>query len=224
MATKSRISNWAQQLAAATPALEEDQQRIALHIYHLIAATGQPITVAQISEDAGVSAERVEESLRSWPLVLWDDQERVIGFWGIHSEPIKPMHSIGVDGTTVYAWCAWDTLFITELLGRQTRVTSTDPQTGDEIRLDVTPEGVISLDPTGSVVSLLLPEGGLTDDAIQRFCHKVHFFSSPESATAWIDGRPGMFTATVEEAFALGKTTNRLRMGAVINNIDQEFR
>lgn len=224
MATHSSISDWAQQLAAATPALDEEQQRIALHVYHLIAASGQPITVIQISESTGVSAERVEESLRSWPLVLWDDQERVVGFWGIHSKPITPTHSIAVDGITVYAWCAWDTLFITEILGRQTRVSSTDPQTGDEIYLDVTPEGVISLDPGGSVVSLLLPEGGLTDDAIQRFCHKVHFFTSPESAEAWIDGRPGLFTTTVEEAFDLGKATNRLRLGAVIDNIDQELR
>ena len=224
MAAESNINEWAQQLAAATPTLDEEQQRIALHVYHLIAATGQPVTIAQISNSAGVSAERTEENLRSWPLVLWDDQGQVVGFWGIHSEPITPTHSIGVDGTTVYAWCAWDTLFITEILGRQTQVTSTDPQTGDEICLAVTPEGVISLDPEGSVVSLLLPEGGLTDDAIQRFCHKVHFFTSPESAEAWIDGRPELFAMTVEEAFELGKATNRLRMGAVIGNIDQEIR
>jgi hypothetical protein len=65
-------------------------------------------------------------------------------------------------------------------------------------------------------VSFLLPEHGLTDDAIQRFCHKVHFFTSPESAEAWIDGRPGLFAITVEEAFELGQVTNRLRMGSVI--------
>ena len=152
------------------------------------------------------------------PLVLWDDRDRVVGFWGIHAEPISPTHAMEVDGTTVYTWCAWDTLFITGILGRSTQVTSTDPQTGETVRLTVTPEGVTSVEPCGSVVSLLLPEDGLTDDAIQRFCHKVHFFTSPESAAAWIGGRPGLFHVTVDEAFELGRATNRLRMGAVLND------
>jgi hypothetical protein len=45
----------------------------------------------------------------------------------------------------------------------------------------------------------------------------VHFFTSPESAEAWIDGRPGLFTVSVDDAFELGRVTNRLRMGAVID-------
>lgn len=216
MTTDTRINAWAEQLAAATPTLDHEQQRIALHVYHLIAATARPNTVAQIADAAGVSEARVEESLRSWPLVLRDNQGRVVGFWGIHAEHITPTHAIEVDGTTVYAWCAWDTLFITELLGRPTQVSSTDPNNGGRVELGVTPDGIVSVDPPGAVVSLLLPEDGLTDEAIQRFCHKVHFFTSPESAEEWIADRPGMFAITVDEAFQLGRATNRLRMGTVI--------
>lgn len=221
MSNDIRIRGWAEQLAAATPKLDPDQQRMAYQIYQLIAKTAAPVTITQIAAASRVTAARVEESLRSWPLVLWDDQDRVVGFWGIHSEPITPTHALEVDGTTVYAWCAWDTLFITEILGRPTLVTSTDPQQGTTIRLTVTPDGVTSLDPPQAVVSLLLPEDGLTDDAIQRFCHKVHLFASPESAKAWIAGRPGLFTVTVDEAFELGRVTNRLRMGAVIDGLQR---
>lgn len=221
MTTDTKIRGWAEQLAAATPTLDPEQQRIALQVYRLIAETSEPVTITQIANRAGVPAARVEESLRAWPLVLWDDQDRVVGFWGIHAGHITPTHAIEVEGTTVYAWCAWDTLFITEILGRQTRVTSTDPQQGTPIRLTVTPDGVTSLEPPQAVVSLILPEVGLTDDAIQRFCHKVHFFTSPDSARAWIAGRPDMFTVTVDEAFELGRVTNRLRMGNVIGGTDR---
>jgi alkylmercury lyase len=224
MTTESRISTWADQLAAATPTLDPEEQLIALRIYRLIADSAEPVTVSQIAESAGVPIARVEESLRAWPLVLRDDQERVVGFWGIHAEHVTPTHAIEVDGTTVYAWCAWDTLFITEILGRPTRVTSNDPHTGETVRLTVTPEGVTGLEPARTVVSLLLPEDGLTDDAIQRFCHKVHFFTSPESAEAWIDGRPGLFHVTVDEAFELGRVTNRLRMGSVFDDADGDQR
>jgi alkylmercury lyase len=221
MATQTRIKAWANQLAAATPTLTEDQQRIAKLIYQQIAANARPVTVGQIAESANVAPEYVEESLRSWPLVLWDDRGRVIGFWGIHSEHITPTHAMEVDGTTIYTWCAWDTLFITEILGRPSQVRSTDPHTGETVRLTVTPEGVTSVEPFGTVVSLLLPEDGLTDDAIQRFCHKVHFFTSPESAEAWIDDRAGLFHVTVDEAFELGRVTNRLRMGTVLDHADR---
>lgn len=224
MATETKITGWAEQLAAATPTLNADQQRIALHIYQQVAATARPVAVDQIAESVNVAPEYVEQSLRSWPLVLWDDQGRVVGFWGIHAEPLDPTHAMEVDGSTVYTWCAWDTLFITEILGRSTQVRSTDPQTGERVRLTVTPEGVISVEPSGTVVSLLLPEDGLTDDAIQRFCHKVHFFTSPESAEAWIGGRPGLFHVTVDEAFELGRVTNRLRMGAVLDHADGAHR
>jgi alkylmercury lyase len=220
MVTTSELNVWAAQLVAASPSLDVDQQRIAKHVYDQIAATARPVAVGQIAEGVGLPVEFVDESLRSWPLVLWDDEGRVVGFWGIHAEPISPTHVMEVDGSTVYTWCAWDTLFITEILGRPTKVTSTDPQTGDTVRLTVIPEGVTSVEPSGSVVSLLLPEDGLTDDAIQRFCHKVHFFTSPESAEAWIDDRPGLFHVTVDEAFELGRVTNRLRMGAVLDGAD----
>lgn len=117
MTIDTKIEDWARHLAAATPTLDHEQQRIAQHVYHLIAANAEPATVAQIADAAKVLPDRVEESLRSWPLVLWDDQDRVVGFWGIHANHISPTHAIAVDDTTVYAWCAWDTLFITEILG-----------------------------------------------------------------------------------------------------------
>jgi len=220
MSAETKIDVWAHQLAAATPTLDPEQQRIAQDIYKLIATTGRPVTVGQIADSADTSAHRVEKSLRSWPLVLWDEDGRVVGFWGIHAERLEPTHAMEVDGTTVFAWCAWDTLFITEILGRPTQVRSTDPHTGNKVELVVAPDGVTNLEPKGAVVSLLLPEDGLTEDAIQRFCHKVHFFTSPESAEAWIDGRPGLFTVTVDEAFELGRATNRLRMGTVFGDSD----
>jgi alkylmercury lyase len=219
-AAEAEIDVWAHQLAAATPTLDPEQQRIAQQIYKLIASRGRAVTVGEIADSADSSTHRVEERLRSWPLVLWDGNGRVVGFWGIHAGRLEPTHAMEVDGTTVFAWCAWDTLFITEILGRPTQVRSTDPYTGDEIELSVSPDGVTNVEPRGAVVSLLLPEDGLTDDAIQRFCHKVHFFSSPESAQSWIDGRPGLFHITVDEAFQLGQVTNRLRMGTVFDEHD----
>jgi hypothetical protein len=132
MTMDSKLETWAGALASAVPALDAEGRRIAIQIYHLL-ARGAPVSTPEIAEAAGAPADRVEECLRSWPLVLRDPDDRVVGFWGLHVDHIEPTHAMEVDGTTVCGWCAWDTLFVTEILGRETHVESTDPQDGSGI-------------------------------------------------------------------------------------------
>lgn len=212
MTMAARLEQWAEAVAAAAPDLDPKGQRIAVQTYRLL-ALGKPVSVSDIAGAASVTADRVGESLRSWPLVFWDDHDRLVGFWGLAIEPLQPTHAIEVEDETLYGWCAWDTLFITEILGTETRVSSTDPNDGTDIELIVGPDEVISTNPAGTAVSLLLPDGEFGADTIQRFCHRIHFFSSSESAREWIGERPDMFSITVDEAFELGRVTNRLRLG-----------
>jgi alkylmercury lyase len=216
MAIAAELEDWAHQVAAASPDLHPEERQIVRCTYHLLAAQAEPVSPTEIAEAVDIPAEQVEERLRSWPLVLWDDEDRVVGFWGMHVHHSEPTHRIEVDRSAVYGWCAWDTLFITEILGAEAQVESTDPNDRTPVRLTVTPQGVTSLQPPGAVMSLLLPDGGLGADAIQSFCHRVHFFSSAQSAYQWMDGRPGMFTVSIDDAFELGRLTNRLRLGTVL--------
>jgi alkylmercury lyase len=212
--SSARLEEWAQAVAHAAPSLDDEEKQITIATYRLL-AQGGPVSEAQIASKADVPIESVQVSLGAWPLVLRDEQGRVIGFWGLHVHHVEPTHAMTVDGTTMYGWCAEDTLFIPEILGRSAQVTSTDPKDGTPIHLTVTSEGIADLDPPEAVVSLLLPEGGFTDDAIARFCHRIYFFSSPGSATEWIAGRPGMFFIPVGEAFELGRLINRFRLGDI---------
>jgi hypothetical protein len=45
------------------------------------------------------------------------------------------------DGTRVYAMCAIDALGIPAMLGREARISSRDPDTGEPIELDISPDG-----------------------------------------------------------------------------------
>jgi hypothetical protein len=85
----------------------------------------------------------------------------------------------------------------------------------------VTPDGITDLDPPDAVVSFLLPDNGdrFADDSIARFCHQIYFFESPRSAETWIADRPGRFFLSVQEAFEMGKTINRLRLGAINESV-----
>lgn len=212
MTTNVDLDEVARAVAAAVPNLDGDGQRIFVETFHLL-ARGEPVSPAEIAEAAGISSEQVEGRLRSWPLVFWNDEDRVVGFWGMSLRRLEPTHRIDVNERTVYGWCAWDTLFITEILGTDTHVESADPLTGETVRLTVTREGVKEVRPKGAVVSFLYPDGPFEADVVQSFCHFVHFFASGRSAQRWSADHPGTFLLSVDEAFELGRLTNRLIAG-----------
>ena len=57
----------------------------------------------------------------------------------------------------LFAWCALDTLFIPGLLDQTADVESTCPVSNSPIRLTVAPNGVQSVSPPATVVSVMLP-------------------------------------------------------------------
>ena len=120
-------------------------------------------------------------------------------------------HDFEVDGRDLHAWCAWDTLFLPEVLGQTAHVVSKDPATGQEVRIKVTPDGVEQAQPEGVLVSVVIPdeELGSSGDAEQIqsvFCNFIHFFTTEDAATEWFSERdmPVSFL-TLDEAVKLGR-------------------
>ncbi|MBI3023518.1 MAG: hypothetical protein HYY68_07325, partial [Thaumarchaeota archaeon] len=148
------------------------------------------------------------------PGVYYDDTRAVIGFWGL-ALPEMP-HRFQVDGRTLYTWCAWDSLFIPEILRKTARVESTDPVTNEKISLVVEPEGVKELEPTDTVVSFLAPNRAFDADIIQSFCHFVHFFGSRASGDRWSSEHKGTLLLSVDQAHELGRLTNTRNFGEAL--------
>jgi alkylmercury lyase len=200
----------AEALSESMAGLDDDERRLALAIYRLL-AEGEPVRPEQIAERAGLDQAVVDEALDEWPGVFRDREGRVVGFWGL-SQPEMP-HRFDVNGVRLHAWCAWDTLFLPALIGKTARVSSQCPVTGETISLTVAPDGVEALSPEGTVVSMLMPADDFDADVIQSFCHHVHFFATREAGEQWVAGREGAFLLTVPEAFRLGELWNRHRSG-----------
>jgi alkylmercury lyase len=144
--------------------------------------------------------------LEDWPGVYYDDQKRVIGFWGL-AIPEMP-HRLVVDGKVLHTWCAWDSLFIPGILGKAARVESTDPETGESVRLSVSADGLQDVSPRHTVVSFLAPQTRFDANVRQNFCHFVHFFASENSARRWTGHHPGTFILSIDAAYKLGKIVN----------------
>jgi len=204
----------AQKVADAFPDLSATDQRIAVGLYRLL-AEGEPVSPDLLAQHLDLSKNVVREVLNSWPAVYFNDEKNVVGFWGLALQEMP--HRFKVNGRQLYTWCAWDSLFIPELLGKTAEVESTCPISGEIITLTVSPTRVENFSPEGAVVSFLSPTTSFDMNIIASFCHYVLFFSSEASGKQWIADHEGTFLLTLEQAHEIGRLTNKATFGAALS-------
>jgi alkylmercury lyase len=213
-----------QQIFAPLEALDleltESQQIVALGLYREL-AKGAPVRRGQIASALGIPTRDVAAALDSTALsclMFHDDQNRVVGFGGLAVPQMA--HKFIVGGQELYTWCAWDALFIPELLDAAAQVESTCPETKSPVRLEVAPDRVKMVEPVETVVSFVMPDELRIEqtaaETMKTFCHRVHFLASPEAGQAWTDRNPGTFVLSLEDAFALAQMLNACRFGSVL--------
>lgn len=200
-------------LVAGFPHLDPDEQRLARTVYAQL-ATGQPAHPAAIADAAGWAVADLRQRLDAWPAVFRNRDGAVVGFWGLNVEPVTG-HQLDLDRRRVWAWCAYDTLFIPHLLGVTAQVTSPCRTTGEQVRLTVTHDGVSGLEPAGAVLSLLTPDAPIDDNVRETLCHYIHFFATPAAADSWTATNPGTFALTVTDGFEIARRMNAAVFGVV---------
>lgn len=202
-------------IARARPRFGERERRLALALYKLL-AEGRPVSAAALSAATDFAADAIEGLLERWPELLRDDQGRVVAFGGLSLA--ETAHQLRVDHENLYAWCAWDTLFLPALIGKVAEVRSECPVTGDTVELTVTAEEVARVDPPEAVLSMRSPTDCCAgDDLIARFCQHVNYFASEEAAARWLEDRQDGFVLSVERAFELGQLANRANFGDALD-------
>lgn len=189
-------------LATAAPHLDPTGQRVAVGTYRRLAA-GQPVPPQDIAGEAGLDTTTVRRLLDSWGAVFRDDQGRVIGFWGLAIAEMP--HRLRLGATDLYAWCAWDPLFLAHIIG-PLEVASNDPETGEEITYRLDGDGHIhDLSHPQSVLSFLRPDRPWSGDVVASFCHYVLHFTNPGSAEQWTARHDGTLVLDRADAVELAR-------------------
>jgi alkylmercury lyase len=209
----AKIDQLANVLAEAMVPVGPDEQVLALGVYDRL-TTGEPVSSSALAEELGRDEAEVAETLERWPGAFLDDDGRVISFWGLSIRE-KP-HRFRVEGHQLYTWCAWDALFIPELIGRVAEVESRPPTGGETVRLVVDPKEIRHLAPEAAVVSILSPTAAFDQRVVMSFCHYVHFFPSLEDGERWTSKHDGTFLLSVADAHLIGRLVNGRRFGAAL--------
>ena len=194
-----------------------EEQPVAIALYREL-AKGKPVDAGQLGRALGVTSDESRallerDAIRN--LIYRDGEGRVLGFGGLAVAPMH--HRFEVGGRILWTWCAWDSLFIPEILGREARITSPDPENREVVRLVVAPDRVRSIVPSDAVVSFIRPDAQAFDtcaaNVIAKFCHFIFFFSSRKSGERWVDRHPATFLYPLDDAFALAKRFNARNFG-----------
>ena len=210
-ATTVDIRGLADALSGAFPPLDATDQRIAIAIYRLL-ARGHAASAAEAAAAVNVTPTEVTKRMDVWRALFRDDEGRVVGFWGLTVNEMPP-HELLANDVKLWAWCAWDTLFLPARLGAIVQVRSVCPVTRKTVGLQITPDRIESVVPDGVVVSFLNPDQRFDGDVITSFCHFIHFFASPQAGQHWIEHHPGTFLLSLSEAFELAQLSNKTLLG-----------
>lgn len=190
----------------ALPNFNKEEQHISVQIYQLL-AKGEPVSHARVASTLNYPLEKVDEIIDGWIGIYHDNDNNIIGYWGISVQ--EQPHLFEVNGKTLYTWCAWDSLFIPEIIKKIARVESLDPISKERIRFTVSSEGIKDLNPVGAVMSYVKPENTRIDEnVIQGFCHYIFFFTSEKTGTEWVSRHDNAGLMSLDDAFQLAKRKN----------------
>jgi alkylmercury lyase len=161
---------------------------------------GKPASPEEIASSSAKSPVEVRAALERFPSAEWDEQGRVVGL-GLTLQ-LTP-HRLEVEGRTLFAWCALDTLLFPTLLGRPASIESPCRGTGEPVHIEVTPAGIEAVEPPSAVVSIVAAPDLANFRRVS--CSNTHFFRSPEAASRWLEKHPEATILPAEDAFRLGR-------------------
>jgi len=194
--------------ARLLPKNSPEEQRFGIGLLRALARRGplKADDVAQALDISPVEAKTFLEQSELGRLVLRDkeDRDRILGFWGLATFPTH--HQLAINGRTLWANCAGDSLFLPVLLGETARIESKDPENGEVIKLTVSPSGVESVTHENVFVSVNAPEMwdlSSAEKAIGSVCHYIYYFASRASGQRWVAKHPGTVLLPLDAAFDL---------------------
>jgi hypothetical protein len=107
------------------------------------------------------------------------------------------------DGPTVHAMCALDALGIPQMTGRDGRISSADPISGQPITIEVHDEGWRWQPTTTVVLAGTATSGGACGSVADCCCPHINFHATPRDADAHLRARPGVAAELLGQAEAV---------------------
>jgi hypothetical protein len=154
--------------------------RLQASAFRILLQTVKPVSVDHLATRMDATADitsGIEELQRSGHIRL-DSDGCIVGAIGLSLHPT--MHELLIDGSRLWAWCAFDVIGIFGSLRASGLVRSADPSNDENILLEFV-DGV----PQDKGRIVFMADVQSNSALCEDWCSKVNFFTSAPSAEVW---------------------------------------
>ncbi len=160
-------------------------------------ARGEPLTVRQIANAAGVNDREVQEALGK-ARCAFNERGRLVDLFGMTLAPTY--HRLEIDGKSVFSCCALWAHVIPKLVDREVLVESVDPQSRELVRLEIAPGKVQFVNPGAALATMASADAASIEQGVgAAFCRHVRHFASSDSANTFAAASPSCRVVDVDE-------------------------
>lgn len=163
-----------------------------------ILAEGRPAPADELAAATGRSTQEMMQIIDSAREMEVDRHHRVLG---MAITLLPTLHRIQLPGRShaLYSWCVPDALGAARILDQRLQVSSTCPQTGHSVVLDVEPDGISAADPATAVMSWVSHFD--PDDGRASACGHMNLFVSEQAAVEFQAGYPHVINVPIDDVF-----------------------
>lgn len=159
-------------------------------------ASGEPVTVERIARITGADGADIETALRLGRAER-DGEGKVTELFGITTVPTT--HRIEIDGAVLYSCCALVAQMVPMLVNKPARIMTTDPISGKQVRVELSPTRLGRIDPYDARASLVRTEPkAVRRNVGEAFCSHIFNFASHEAAEKFIQRDKRRYTLDME--------------------------
>ena len=205
-----KLQDTIQHLNQILPKLSELEKRVSTYLY-IELVKGYPVPLAKIEKQFSIPEEQVRKLLGELAYVEHNQNDEIIAYRGVTLSPTK--HTLVTEDSTVYTWCAFDTLFLLDLIDKPAHIHSTCAECDKKLMLKPSMLASSQFENTSIVMSFLVPEPSAYQESLRAsFCCKVHLFCNAACGQQWTSQQNNIELFSVDDSLTIARERNRFML------------
>jgi alkylmercury lyase len=201
------LQSTVQQLQKLLPNLKKEKRQISKFIYQKL-ALGKSVPIETIANELQIPIQDIQVHLKQMAYVEYNAIGEISAYRGVTLNQTK--HCVFHNNVKIFTWCAFDTLFLADLLVEPVSISSNCPACGKTIACKVTDRNLTSSKDSDIVMSFIIPDKvDYCEDLQNAFCCKVHFFCNLQCGSEWINLSPEIDFFDLEKSLVIAQERNR---------------
>ena len=202
------LQSTVEQLEKLLPKLNKQERQISKVLYQKL-ALGESVAIETIANILQKPIQDIQDHLKQMRYVEYNTVNEVSAYRGVTLNETK--HSVFHNNFRAYTWCAFDTLFLADLLNKPASISSTCPTCNKAIACEINNRDLVGSDDRDTVMSFIIPNKvEYFEDLQKSFCCKVHFFCNEQCGREWKNRTSEIDFFDLAESLVIAQERNRL--------------